>query len=65
MVKTSIRQASLKDLELIKFLFDRYRIFYGQKSDLDRATEFISSYKKLNFVQDDYFLTYRFSLRKN
>ena len=36
-----IRLANLKDLEGLAFLFDRYRIFYGQDSDLEAAKEFL------------------------
>lgn len=36
-----ISQATLKQLDDIAFLFDRYRVFYRQPSDLDSAKEFI------------------------
>ena len=36
-----IRKASLQDLELITPLFDAYRVFYKQESDLDAARNFL------------------------
>ena len=36
-----IRKTSPQDLELIVPLFDAYRVFYGQKSDLDAAHSFL------------------------
>lgn len=36
-----IRQATIEDLEDVSELFDEYRIFYGQKSDLEGAREFL------------------------
>ena len=36
-----IYQATIEQLDKIVFLFDRYRTFYRQTSDLDLATEFI------------------------
>ncbi|WP_420322845.1 GNAT family N-acetyltransferase [Flagellimonas sp.] len=36
-----IRQASHKDLELIVPLFNAYRVFYKQESDLDAARSFL------------------------
>lgn len=36
-----IKQATINDLNTIVELFDKYRIFYGQKSDLEGATKFI------------------------
>ena len=36
-----ISQATLKQLDDIAFLFDRYRVFYRQPSDLNSAREFI------------------------
>lgn len=38
----TITQASIKDLESISNLFDSYRVFYGQRSDIIGAREFIS-----------------------
>lgn len=37
----SIEQATLKDLESVTELFDLYRMFYQQKSDIDGARKFI------------------------
>ncbi|MGX1929155.1 N-acetyltransferase family protein [Flagellimonas sp. 2504JD4-2] len=36
-----IRKASLQDLELITPLFDAYRVFYEQQSNLDAARSFL------------------------
>ena len=36
-----IRLANLEDLEGLAILFDRYRIFYGQASDLEAAKQFL------------------------
>ncbi|SHG24497.1 GNAT family N-acetyltransferase [Flagellimonas flava] len=36
-----IKQATLQDLDLIAPLFDAYRVFYGQNSDLNAAKEFL------------------------
>lgn len=44
-----IRLAHMDDLDEVTRLFDRYRIFYGQVSDLDAAREFI----KMRFQQGD------------
>ncbi|PNH88779.1 GNAT family N-acetyltransferase [Vibrio diazotrophicus] len=38
-----IVKAKLKDLDVISPLFDAYRVFYGQQSDLNVARDFISS----------------------
>ena len=35
----SIRKATLNDVEAISPLFDAYRVFYEQMSDLDGAAE--------------------------
>jgi GNAT superfamily N-acetyltransferase len=37
-----IRQATLNELELIATLFDAYRQFYGQPTDIDAAMLFLS-----------------------
>lgn len=39
---TTIRKASLKDVEKLSSLFDKYRIFYGKTSDIKQAEEFLS-----------------------
>ncbi|WP_190809028.1 GNAT family N-acetyltransferase [Flagellimonas sp. S3867] len=44
-----IRRASLQDLELIVPLFDAYRVFYEQKSDLEAARIFL----KKRFSKDE------------
>ncbi|MEM9649999.1 MAG: GNAT family N-acetyltransferase [Bacteroidota bacterium] len=36
-----IKQVTSKDLDLIAPLFDAYRVFYGQNSDLNAAKEFL------------------------
>jgi ribosomal protein S18 acetylase RimI-like enzyme len=41
-VADSIRQASAADIELVAPLFDAYRQFYAQPSDLDLARAFIA-----------------------
>ena len=38
-----ISQASIEQLEDMVFLFDRYRVFYRQNSDLEQAKEFITA----------------------
>ncbi|RRQ48266.1 GNAT family N-acetyltransferase [Maribacter algicola] len=38
-----VRQAHITDLELIVPLFDQYRVFYGQASDLNRAKVFLEA----------------------
>jgi ribosomal protein S18 acetylase RimI-like enzyme len=37
----SVRQATVHDLDLVAPLFDAYRVFYGQPTDLPRATQFL------------------------
>jgi GNAT superfamily N-acetyltransferase len=44
-----IRVAHMDDLDEVTRLFDRYRIFYGQISDLDAARQFI----QMRFQQGD------------
>ena len=41
-VMHTIAQAKIEDLEEVVVLFDQYRIFYGQNSDLNNARIFIS-----------------------
>ncbi|PYE52282.1 GNAT family N-acetyltransferase [Paenibacillus barcinonensis] len=36
-----IRQANINDISEVSRLFDKYRIFYGQPSDLEGASDFI------------------------
>ena len=44
MIKTvQIREAKLSDLENLSDLFNSYRMFYGKKSDLKVANEFLRS----------------------
>lgn len=45
---TEIRKATIKDLDLVVELFDKYRVFYEKESDMENATEFISDRLKLN-----------------
>jgi hypothetical protein len=40
-----IRRAKKKDIEKLSVLFDKYRIFYKQQSDIDNARSFL---KKAN-----------------
>ena len=53
----SIREASLNDVEAISPLFDAYRVFYEQKSDLDGAAqclkENLSRQRSYVFVFED------------
>lgn len=37
----TVRQATIHDLDLVAPLFDAYRVFYGQATDLERATRFL------------------------
>lgn len=37
-----IHEATMDDLEEVVILFDQYRIFYGQESDMDNARIFIT-----------------------
>ena len=43
MSPATVRQAILSDLEVLVALFDRYREFYGRKSDVDAARKFLSA----------------------
>jgi ribosomal protein S18 acetylase RimI-like enzyme len=43
-----IRKATIKDLNLVVELFDKYRVFYEKESDKQKAEEFISERLKLN-----------------
>ncbi|GAB2787353.1 GNAT family N-acetyltransferase [Dyella kyungheensis] len=36
-----VRQATIHDLDRIAPLFDAYRVFYGQPTDIPRATQFL------------------------
>ena len=38
-----VREAKLSDLENLSALFNSYRMFYGKKSDLKIAEEFLRS----------------------
>ncbi|HMT28523.1 MAG TPA: GNAT family N-acetyltransferase [Bacteroidia bacterium] len=40
--ETSIRPLQPGDLEKVAFLFDQYRVFYGEVSDYNSALEFLS-----------------------
>jgi ribosomal protein S18 acetylase RimI-like enzyme len=37
----TVRQATIHDLDLIAPLFDAYRVFYGQPTDVDAAARFL------------------------
>jgi len=41
-----IRRAKKRDIEQLSVLFDKYRIFYKQKSDIDRAKLFLKKRMK-------------------
>jgi GNAT superfamily N-acetyltransferase len=43
-----IRKATIKDLNLVVELFDKYRVFYDKESDKQKAEEFLSDRLKLN-----------------
>lgn len=43
-----IRKATIKDLNLVVELFDRYRVFYEKETDKEKAQEFLSDRLKLN-----------------
>lgn len=42
MKETTIRPLHAHDLEKVAFLFDQYRVFYGEVSDYNSALEFLS-----------------------
>lgn len=52
-----VRQASIVDLEQLTGLFDGYRQFYGQKSDVSAARRFLSDrfehQQSVIFIADD------------
>ena len=48
---TETRKATIKDLELVVDLFDKYRVFYEKVSDKQSAKNFISERLKLNDSQ--------------
>ncbi|SMG34575.1 GNAT family N-acetyltransferase [Sphingobacterium psychroaquaticum] len=52
-----IRRASIDDLADIVPLFDAYRIFYGQASDLERARLFLDA--RLNNQESIIFIAYQ------
>jgi GNAT superfamily N-acetyltransferase len=45
---TKIRKATIKDLNLVVELFDKYRVFYEKESDKQKAEEFLFERLKLN-----------------
>ena len=45
---TEIRKATIGDLKFIVELFDKYRVFYEEESDKEKAEEFIYERLKLN-----------------
>jgi GNAT superfamily N-acetyltransferase len=47
-VITKIRKATIKDLNLVVELFDKYRVFYERETDKEKALEFLSERLKLN-----------------
>jgi GNAT superfamily N-acetyltransferase len=54
---TTVRKATLDDLQPLTQLFNAYRVFYGKDEDLNGAEKFISDRLKQNdsviFVADD------------
>lgn len=52
-----IRKATIKDLNLVVELFDKYRVFYEKESNKQKAEEFLSDRLKFNdseiFVAED------------
>ena len=51
--KITIRLAAIKDANLVAPLFDAYRQFYGQKSDLKLAKKFISERLSLSTAKNN------------
>lgn len=49
-----ISQATIEQLDDVAFLFDQYRIFYQQKSDLKKSKEFIR--ERLNHCESVIFM---------
>lgn len=45
---TKIRKATIKDLNWVVELFDKYRVFYERETDKEKALEFLSERLKLN-----------------
>lgn len=43
MLEIFIRQAKTEDVKTVTTLFDNYRLFYGRKSDINKAKDFISA----------------------
>ena len=50
----NIRKATMADLERLAKLFDAYRVFYKQESDLKGAAEFLTD--RLNFKDSEIFV---------
>ncbi|WP_379132628.1 GNAT family N-acetyltransferase [Paenibacillus sp. sgz500958] len=48
MRKFTIEQGSLENLELLAPLFDQYRVYYGQQSDLRAAYDFLGERLRFN-----------------
>ncbi len=57
-----LKQATINDLDDIVELFDKYRIFYGQKSDIDAAKKFI--YEKFEHRESIIFIAKDLSSNK-
>ena len=49
-----ISQANIEKLDDVAFLFDQYRVFYQQKSDLEKSKEFIK--ERLNHCESVIFI---------
>jgi hypothetical protein len=46
-----IKQAQVDDINLVASLFNEYRIFYNQLSDIEGATNFYTNeYQKINLL---------------
>lgn len=56
MSTTSIRQATIFDIEVIAPLFDAYRQFYGRETDIPAATAFLSA--RFNHSESTMFIAF-------
>lgn len=53
---TEIKQATVKDLDVITPLFDAYRVFYRQQSNLEAAKQFLTD----RFTNNDWIINIAF-----
>ncbi len=40
-MKKNVKKATLKELEPLTILFDKYRVFYNKQSDIEKAKQFL------------------------